>query len=169
MYRAWTKTVTRPVPIRDAAIGGLLQKVRYKADWYGAVIVEADRFFPSSKLCSGCGHHNSGLGREARWTCPQCGAQHDRNENAALNLLSMALKAADELPEFILGPVGPDVTLVDGMALAGGNRAVGETTPVEVRTASSTPVSPAVDGGVAGMADNRTETVVPVQLQLAIR
>ena len=155
-------------PIRDAAIGGLLQKIRYKADWYGTVIVEADRFFPSSKLCSGCGHHNSELGREAHWTCPKCGVQHDRNENAALNLLSMVHKAADELPEFILGPVGPDVTLVDGMALADGNRAVGETNPVEARTASSTRVSPAVDGGVAGIAGNRTETVVPVQLELAI-
>ena len=38
--------------IRDAAIGGLLQKIRYKADWYGTFIVEAERFFPSSKLCS---------------------------------------------------------------------------------------------------------------------
>ena len=50
--------------IRDAAIGGLLQKIRYKADWYGTVIVEADRFFPSSKLCSDCGAHNAALGRE---------------------------------------------------------------------------------------------------------
>ena len=61
--------------IRDAAIGGLLQKIRYKADWYGTIIVEADRFYPSSKLCSDCGAHNAGLGRELHWTCPDCGVR----------------------------------------------------------------------------------------------
>ena len=112
--------------IRDAAIGGLLQKIRYKADWYGTVIVEADRFYPSSKLCSGCGAHNAGLGRELHWTCPQCGVQHDRNENAALNLLTLAINAARDLPKLTLGPVGPDVTLLDGKALANGSNACGE-------------------------------------------
>ena len=48
--------------IRDAAIGGLLRKIRYKADWYGTLIVEADRFFPSSKLCSDCGYSQRGAG-----------------------------------------------------------------------------------------------------------
>ena len=48
--------------IRDAAIGGLLQKIRYKADWYGTVVVEADRFYPSSKLCSDCGAHKRRVG-----------------------------------------------------------------------------------------------------------
>ena len=66
--------------IRDAAIGGLLQKIRYKADWYGTVIVEAGRFFPSSKLCSDCGAHNAALGREPSWSCSECGVRHDRNE-----------------------------------------------------------------------------------------
>ena len=47
--------------IRDAAIGGLLQKLRYKAEWYGTLIVEADRWFPSSKLCSHCSHHHAEL------------------------------------------------------------------------------------------------------------
>ena len=99
--------------IRDAAISGLLHKIRYKADWYGTIIVEADRFFPSSKLCSDCGYHNADLGREPHWTCPQCGAVHDRNENAALNLLGLAVEAARDLPKLALGPVGPDVTLPD--------------------------------------------------------
>ena len=49
--------------VRDAAIGGVVQKVRYKADWYGTVIVEADRFYPSSKLCSDCGAHNQDHGQ----------------------------------------------------------------------------------------------------------
>ena len=95
--------------IRDAAIGGLLQKIRYKADWYGTVVVEADRFYPSSKLCSDCGAHNAALGREPYWTCSDCGVRHDRNENAALNLLTLAINAARDLPKLALGPVGPDV------------------------------------------------------------
>ena len=56
--------------VRDAAIGGLLPKVRYKAAWYGTVIVEADRFFPSSKLCSDCGARNEGLGQRAALDLP---------------------------------------------------------------------------------------------------
>ena len=99
--------------IRDAAISGLLQKVRYKAQWYCTVVVEADRFFPSSKLCA------------------DCGVKHDGNENAALNLLSLAINAARELDKLALRPVGPEVTLPDGKALAGGERVVGETGPAE--------------------------------------
>ena len=155
--------------IRDAAIGGLLQKVRYKADWYGTLVVEAARFFPSSKLCSDCGYHNGELMRETHWTCPACGIRHDRNENAALNLLGLALKAVDELPDqLILGPVGPDVTLLDGKALAGGNHVAGETGPGEGRTAPLTWELPAVDGGADGIAVSRTDALIPVQLRLAI-
>ena len=142
--------------IRDAAIGGLLQKIRYKADWYGTIVVEADRFYPSSKLCSDCGAHNAELGRELYWTCSQCGVRHDRNENAALNLLGVALEAVRELPKLALGPVGPDVMLLDGKALAGGKRVVGETSPGEGRTASSTQVSPAVDGGAVPYGGSRS-------------
>jgi putative transposase len=154
--------------IRDAASGGLLQKIRYKADWYGTIIVEADRFYPSSKLCSDCGAHNASLGREPYWICPDCGVQHDRNENAALNLLTLAINAARDLPKLALGPVGPDVTLLDGKALAGGKRVAGETGPDEGRTASSTPASPAVDDGAAPYGSGRPEAVVKTQLQLAI-
>ena len=154
--------------IRDAASGGLLQKIRYKADWYGTVVVEADRFYPSSKLCSDCGAHNASLGRELHWTCPQCGRRHDRNENAALNLLTLAINAARELGKLALGSVGPNVTLLDGKALANGSNAGGETGPGEGRTALSTPASPAVDGGAAPYGGSRSEVVINTQLQLAI-
>ena len=136
--------------IRDAAIGGLLQKLRYKADRYGTFVVEADRFYPSSKLCS------------------DCGVQHDRNENAALNLLTLAINAARDLPKLALGPVGPDVTLPDGKALAGGKRVAGAIGPDEGRTVSSTPASPAVDDEAASHGGGRPEAVVKTQLQLAI-
>ena len=154
--------------IRDAASGGLLQKIRYKADWYGTIIVEADRFYPSSKLCSDCGAHNAELGREPYWICSDCGVQHDRNENAALNLLTLAINAARDLPKLAPGPVGPDVTLLDGKALANGSNAGGETGPGEGRTALSTPASPAVDGGAAPYGGSRSEVVINTQLQLAI-
>ena len=125
--------------IRDAASGGRLQQIRYKADWYGTIVVAADRCYPSSKLCSDCGAHHASLGRELHWTCPQCGRRHDRNENAALNLLTLAINAARDLPKLALGPVGPNVTLLDGKALANGSNASGETGPGEGRTAWSTP------------------------------
>ena len=120
--------------------------------------MDADRFFSCSKLCSRCGYHHAELQREAHWTCPQCGIGHDRNENATLNLLGLALKAVDEPPDkLILGSVGPDVTLPDGKALAGGKRVVGETGPGEVRTAPSMQPSAAVDGEVARGSGNRRE------------
>ena len=163
------KLRTQARSIGDATIGGLLQKLRYKAEWYGTLVVEADRFFPSSKICSHCGHHHAELMRETHWTCPQCGTGHDRNENAALNLLGLALKAVDELPDkIILGPVGPDVTLPDGKALAGGKHVVGETGPGEGRTAPPTQTSAAVDGGVARGSGNRGEAEIWTQLRLAI-
>ena len=150
--------------IRDAASGGRLQQIRYKADWYGTIVVAADRCYPSSKLCSDCGAHHASLGRELHWTCPQCGRPHDRNENAALNLLTLAINAARELGKLALGPVGPNVTLLDGKALANGSNASGETGPGEGRTAWSTPASPAVDGGAAAYGGSRSEVVINTQL-----
>ena len=50
--------------IRDAAIGGLLQKISYKADWYRTTMIAADRWFPSSKTCSACGVINGELKRD---------------------------------------------------------------------------------------------------------
>ena len=72
--------------LADAGMSGLLEQTRYKAQWYGARIVEADQWYPSSKTCSACGVVNTELGRESRWACPCCGVIHDRNENAARNL-----------------------------------------------------------------------------------
>ena len=104
--------------IRDAAIAELLRQIRYKADWYGTVIVEASRSFPSSKTCHRCNTVNHQLKREKHWKCPTCGAQHERNENAVLNLLKLAQEAARDLLKSTLGAVGPNVTLPDAKALA---------------------------------------------------
>jgi putative transposase len=72
-----------------------LRQLGYKAGWYGAKIWTADRWFPSSRLCGQCGAVNAGLTLSDRtWVCP-CGAVHDRDQNAASNLLAaMALEHA---------------------------------------------------------------------------
>ena len=109
--------------LADAGMSGLLDQIRYKADWYSTRVVQADQWFPSSKTCSACAVVNTELGREPKWSCPSCGVIHDRNENAARNLRKLALLA-----------VGEDVMLLDGEALAGDAVVAGETAPDEGRT-----------------------------------
>jgi putative transposase len=59
----------------------------YKASWYGLTVVDADRWYPSSKTCSGCGHVKAELGLgERTYQCDSCGISVDRDLNAAINL-----------------------------------------------------------------------------------
>lgn len=75
--------------IGDAAWGELIRQLRYKADWYGRQIVRASPWFPSSKRCSACGEVRQQLPLQVRsWTCA-CGAHHERDVNAARNLLTL--------------------------------------------------------------------------------
>ena len=70
-----------------------VDKITYKAQWYGRALVQVDRFYPSSRLCNNCGHKYDGLLlSEREWTCESCGASHDRDVNAALNILGEALR-----------------------------------------------------------------------------
>lgn len=84
----------------DAALAEQARQLRYKCDWYGSRLVEADRFFPSSKTCHECGNIQN-IGWSEHWTCDGCGAVHQRDENAAINLARFA--AGD------LSPVGAPV------------------------------------------------------------
>ena len=128
----------QPKSLSDAAMSDLLRQICYKAQWYGTTVVEVDRMYPSSKTCSACQTINADLKREPRWTCRNCGVNHDRNENAARNLLKLALLA-----------VGENMTLPDGEALAGGHSTAGETAPSEGRTKPRTEVTtPARAGNV---------------------
>lgn len=73
----------------DAAWGIFINKLQYKADWYGRTLVRIGRWFPSSQLCYQCGYRNT-LTKNLNvrsWTCPQCGISHDRDVNAAINIL----------------------------------------------------------------------------------
>ena len=68
-------------------------KLAYKAQWYGRTLVQVDRFYPSSRLCNNCGYKYAGLLlSEREWVCESCGVSHDRDVNAALNILGEALR-----------------------------------------------------------------------------
>ena len=78
--------------ISDAGWGELVQQLEYKAEWYGRELVKVDRWFPSTKRCSSCGHTMEKMPLSVReWDCPECGAHHDRDTNAALNILAAGL------------------------------------------------------------------------------
>ncbi|MCX5405018.1 transposase [Streptomyces sp. NBC_00335] len=75
--------------ISDAAWRELRRMLEYKAAWYGRELVVVDRWFPSSKLCSACGVIATAMPLNVRtWTCEGCGVVHDRDGNAAANLLA---------------------------------------------------------------------------------
>lgn len=74
----------------DASIGTAIRMIEEKAERYGKKVVKVDRWFPSSKTCSGCGHVVEKLPLSVReWTCPECGTIHDRDANAAANILAV--------------------------------------------------------------------------------
>jgi putative transposase len=80
--------------ISDAAWHEFRSMLEYKTSWYERELLLVDPWFPSSKLCSttGCSHKNTSMPLNVRtWTCPDCGAAHDRDVNAALNILAAGL------------------------------------------------------------------------------
>jgi putative transposase len=101
--------------ISDAGMGELRRQLAYKSEWYGSTLITADRFFPSSRLCSGCGMVKGTLALGDRvYQCDVCGLSLDRDENAAINLRRFGLRAlGGELPEGLR-----EVTPVERKALA---------------------------------------------------
>ncbi|MGX7060005.1 IS200/IS605 family element RNA-guided endonuclease TnpB [Vagococcus humatus] len=79
--------------ISDVSWSSFVTKLQYKADWYGRKIIKVDKWFPSSQICSECGHKGGKKPLEIReWTCPVCHTHHDRDVNASLNILIEGLR-----------------------------------------------------------------------------
>ena len=75
--------------IQELSLYHFKEMLRYKSKWTDRDIVEVDRFFPSSKLCSNCGYKNVNLTlKDREWICPDCGTTHNRDINAAVNILN---------------------------------------------------------------------------------
>lgn len=86
--------------VTDASFSRFVEMLEYKAEWYGRKVIKIDRFYPSTQLCSGCGYKNESIkglrGLKFReWTCPECGEVHDRDLNAARNILKEGLKSIE--------------------------------------------------------------------------
>ncbi|TCI58168.1 transposase, partial [Exiguobacterium sp. SH3S2] len=77
--------------IGDAGWGEFVRQLEYKARFYGRTLIKADPWFASTQVCSSCGENGGKKGLDVReWTCDACGAHHDRDVNASLNLLGLA-------------------------------------------------------------------------------
>ena len=83
--------------IADVSWGQLLNFIQYKCAWYGKQFIQVPRFFASSKTCSKCGCYHKDIVTDLsvrEWTCPDCETHHDRDINAAKNILNYALGIA---------------------------------------------------------------------------
>lgn len=88
--------------IHDANWGELVRQLEYKAGWYGRTVVAIDRWFPSSKRCSCCGHTVASLDLSIRhWNCPECHTELDRDVNAALNIKAAGLAVLNACGETV--------------------------------------------------------------------
>ena len=76
----------------DNSWGSFVNMLEYKCDWYGKHLVFADKFYASTKACSHCGYKNTELTLADReWDCPICHSHHNRDQNAGINLMNLAI------------------------------------------------------------------------------
>ncbi len=81
------------ITIFDLGYGTFLNYLKYKLKWLNKKLIKVDRYFPSSQLCSSCGHRKTDLLLANRnWTCPECEKRHDRDHNAAVNIKNEGIR-----------------------------------------------------------------------------
>lgn len=80
--------------LSDVSFFEFRRELEYKAEWYGKTVQVIDTFYPSSQLCHSCGYRNPETKKLSvrEWTCPECGEHHDRDFNAAINILNEGLR-----------------------------------------------------------------------------
>ncbi len=99
--------------IQELSLNKFKTMLKYKTEWTGRILIEVDRFFPSSKLCNNCGYKYKDLKLSERsWTCPECGVHHDRDLNAAINIRKEGERILN-LNKKQIGYRLPELTLVD--------------------------------------------------------
>jgi putative transposase len=108
--------------IADIGFYQVRRQLQYKAQRYGTLLVLAGRWYPSSKLCSACGVKNGTLGLgERAWTCAACGACHDRDTNAGINLQRLATGALAARPALpVASQAARPGTAAEDVSAAGG-------------------------------------------------
>ena len=105
MTRLWGRKVN------DLAFGLFVRKLEHVASKYGTKVVKVDRFYPSSKTCSVCQYVNELLSlRDRSWTCPSCGASHDRDLNASVNILRRGIASSGSTRKTVLARQGASAT-----------------------------------------------------------
>jgi putative transposase len=105
--------------IQELSLNRFKNILLYKSDWYDRTVIEIDRWFPSSKLCSECGYKNNELKLlDREWICPKCYTHHDRDYNAAKNIENEGLRILNSDLEIdknriLVGSRTTELTLVD--------------------------------------------------------
>ncbi len=95
------------------------QKLIWKSQFNNCTVIKSDRFYPSSKTCNHCGHINHSLAlKDRKWTCPNCGTEVTRDQNAAQNLRDNAINLITEEINSVLGMERTEVMSMEGMEAA---------------------------------------------------